>query len=540
MSFMPFDVAIAELTMAPHRYNAVIFTSQTVVNYNLVFVTRPFLSGAPFSNATANNKGGLSRLDILSLQDLARRDALVNLTSADCLGRLSSVFESEYKSVLLVTDIDSPAGSALIQTARASSSLPRSGTIRGSLPDAALDERAVQFCLAQRADAQTCGVSMNGSLLGIVSLLNLVSVISVAIVLFKPSFDPLVSLGDAVASFLQRPDPTTRGSCLMTKSDVWQGRWGFHEPKYWIPRDLFWLRVPSFPRWCLPIFFWTALTALAALAFAFAVSADPTGPLSGYGSASARAVYLLPPSTPASAAALVASLPQLLLGALYLATNSLLTTYYLSHESSLFALGEPRPLRVSSLPEGHQTTSLYLTLPRPWSWYLSILFAAMAFVLSQSVFVVAIRLVDPPSSSSSSSSSSYSPSTTPPPALVGLGLSTAALLTLLTLLLLLATSTLVPGLRRCPASPRNPTPAEFDPTDPDPAAAPVGNPLALPGGACSAVIAARCHPVPGEPAPWRARLVWGVVRRGAGGADMGRCAYTGRAAAPLDVGASYA
>lgn len=507
--------------MNPFSYNAVIFTSQTAANYSLVFVTQPFLSGAPFSNATTNNQGRMTRLEILALQDLARRDALDNLTATDCLGKFGGVFESEYQSVLLVTDVESP-GSALVQTARASTSQGKFRTIKDGLAVAKVGERSIQFCLAQKADEQSCRVSLNGSLLGIVSLLNLASVVSMAVVLFKPSFDPLVSLGDAVRSFLQHPDPTTRDSCLMTKIDVWQSRWGFREPKYWIPHDLFWLRVPSLPRWCVVVFLWAGLTALAATGLAFSVSADPSSRLSAFGAASSHTIYLLPSATPASAAALLASLPQLLLGALYLAVNSLISTYYLSHESSLYALGEPRPLRVSSRPEGQQITSLFLTLPRPWSWFLTTLFAAMAFILSQSIFVVSINLMDPESTTTAATSSRSTP-------LVGLGLSGTALLILLSLLLILLIAVAAPAFRRAP-----------------PAALAnglaVGNPLAMAGGSCSAVISARCHPSSKRELasrPWRRALVWGVVRQSAG-MEAGHCCYSALGATQLDVATSYA
>ncbi len=233
-------------------------------------------------------------------------------------------------------------------------------------------------------------MSLNGSLLGIVAVLNLATLILMATVLTKRGFKPLVSLGDAISSFLRDPDPTTRGSCLMSKPDVWQGRWGLREAKYWVPRDHYWFNSPSLPRWIFAIFVWLLLAGPATAALVLSVRSDPSGGLSSFGVASSHAVYSLPPSFPISAVAIIASLPQLLLAALYFTINSLMTTYFLSHESSLYALSQPRPLRVSANPKGHQVTSLYLTLPRPWSWFLVILFTGMSFVLSQSVIMVSV------------------------------------------------------------------------------------------------------------------------------------------------------
>lgn len=36
---------------------------------------------------------------------------------------------------------------------------------------------------------------------------------------------PLLTLGDAVASFMEQPDPTTAGQCWMSRTDVLHGRW---------------------------------------------------------------------------------------------------------------------------------------------------------------------------------------------------------------------------------------------------------------------------------------------------------------------------
>lgn len=515
-------------------YNAVIFTTQTAPDYPLVFVTQSFLDRAPFSNETANNAGGLNRLDILSLQDLAAREALVNLTTTKCLVEFGgAAIESDFKAVLLVTDVDSPSNS-LIQTATAagSPSLNQLLTKSSTGTDLALDSNAIQFCLAQPAGEQVCSVRLNGSLLGIVTLLNLISVICMAVVIFRPStsFDPLVSLGDALSSFLQNPDQHTRGSCLMTKMDVLQGRWGFGEAKYWVPQEHFWFRTPSLRRWFLAIFFWVTLTALSTAGLILIARADPSAHLAPFGTASRHAIYRLLPTSysagPDSAgAALIASLPQLLLGALYFSVNSLMTTYYLSHESSLLALGDSAPLRVSSSkPEGSQTTSLYLTLPRPWSWFLAILFTVMGFILSQSTFVVVVKLIDPSTSSSSSSDTTT---------LVSLGFSSAGLLILLSLLFVLSIAVLGLGFRRSPRAVLVNGQA-------------AGNPLALPGGSCSAVFSARCHPIPREKEIWERPVAWGVVVQNFAGSEeggmmnVGHCTYTAGGAAQLDVARSYA
>ncbi|KAH8893217.1 hypothetical protein GQ53DRAFT_821934 [Thozetella sp. PMI_491] len=490
-------------------YNATIFTTQSAFDADLVFVTESFLKGAQFSNDTSNNAGRLTRLDILALQDLAARNQLVNLTTAKCTQQFSGAFQTDFRAALLVTNRESTA-SSLLQTANAASLANFRSVDSTNALD--LDGAAVLYCLAQEsgAEEQTCSVSLNGSLLGIVCVLNLIIVICAVFALTKRSFEPLVTLGDAIASFLKDPDPTTRGCCLMTKPDVWQGRWGLREAKYWVPSEHFWFKTPSLPRWVFVIFAWLAPAGLAAAALVLGMRADPSGMLSGFGSASSHDVYTLPNAFPISAATIVASLPQLLLAVLYFATNALLTTYYLSHESSLYALGQPRPLRVSADAEGHQFTSLYLTLPRPWSWFLVTLFAGMSFVLSQSVVLVSVSLT----------------SATGTSRLIAIGFSGVGLLVFLALLVVLAVVVLGLGFRRAPAAVLVNGQA-------------VGNPLVLPAGSCSAVFSARCHRIPGESDVWQYPVSWGVVHQSEG-MDASHCTYTARGAAQLDIARSYA
>jgi hypothetical protein len=210
--------------------------------------------------------------------------------------------------------------------------------------------------------------------------------------------------------------------------------------------------------------------------------------------------------------ALITALPQLLLGILYLSSNALLTTYFLSQELSLFALG-PRSLRVSSHPAGTQTASLYLSLPRPVSWLLLAMFTALGFVLSQAVFPIV--------SSSATLQEEQQQSTAAP----RIAFNAQALLILFALLVLLLVSVLALGFRRTPAVALG--------------IGAKGNPLALSGGTCSALISARCHPMHSEGDFWLGPITWGVVEESSE-TQPGRCAFTGRTIGVLDAGRQYA
>ncbi|KAI8629916.1 hypothetical protein F5Y19DRAFT_63135 [Xylariaceae sp. FL1651] len=361
-----------------------------------------------------------------------------------------------------------------------------------------------------------CAVSISSSMLAIVALLNIVLVISMAIILTRSSFDPIATLGDAIRSFLRMPDHMTSNASLISKTDLQQGRWGPNEAKQYTVAKHYWLQAPSLTRWVLTISSWLIVGAPTAAALALMAQASSENVHTPLGTATPETIYHFPIPIETTQLALVAALPQLLLGILYLSTNALLTTYFLSHELSLFAVG-PRSLRVSSNPAGAQTASLYLSLPRPVSWLLLAIFAALGFVLSQAVFPIV--------SSSALPAGQQQPNPTP-----GIAFNVQGLLILLALLVSLLLFIVGLGLRR--------TPAAVPAGDGD-GGETKGNPLALRGSSCSAVISARCHPVRGEGEFWLGPVAWGVVDEGTD-ARPGRCAFTGNAAGHVDAGKLYA
>ncbi|SPQ22083.1 0c82ce2d-26cf-476e-8914-0ca15ab7d1b9 [Thermothielavioides terrestris] len=500
-------VVLATAVSTQIMYNAVIFVSQTAPNFKAAVVDESFVSGAPLSGDVSAITGGLSTTDLSALQQLVARGELVRLSAPACIDQFGGAFEPDYSTVLLISN------------AKAS---PLSQTPEGT--NLVSDQSAIQYCLAQPAPAPTCAVNLNSSLLGTVALLNSIALVATGAVLFKhsSSFRPLATLGDAISSFLDEPDPETQGACLLSKTDVCQGRWPLTEAKYWEPKHHYWLRSVSFPRWIVALLLWATCVGLATAGLAVSVNNDPAARLSPFGTASPHALALLPAGTPAAAAAVVASLPQLLLALLYFAVHALLASYYLSHESSLFATRSARPLRVSADSVGAQTTSLYLALPIPISGALAALFATMSFLLSQSFFPVSVQLLNYPLDPANNPTPSSSSST-----IIALGLSGTALLALLVLLGLLATAVLALGLRRAPAAAM--VNGELR-----------GNPMALPAGSCSAVISARCHPLARERAGLSGKpVMWGVVREGVG-FGVSHCGFTAGRAGLVEAGRNYA
>lgn len=512
------------------------------MSYNLIAVESSFLTGGQFSNASSSNSAGLSREAIQKVQGAALADELTNLTVSECVYVFTGAFNSDYQNLLLVINDGNDANS-LVATARAgigespssAQDVASTDTSDSANTQILVDGAPVQYCMGQAAtsDQETCTVKLNGVLLAVVLGLHLITFLGTAASLLLARFEPLVTLGDALSSFLRDPDPTTRMNGLLTKENLRtnMGGWGFTEGKYWVPqRDHRWFRSPSLTQWLVAGFWWILTLCLVAGILALTLASSTitstsssssssipatttTITLSHFGVPSAHTTYLLSSGASsemsASILAMICSLPQVLLAGLYFSTNALLTAFFLTRESSRYAIlftnAARRPLRVSADPQGHQTTSLYLTLPRPVSWALAIWFAAMGWVLSQACFVVSLT----------------SPSSSTTTNILGVGFSSTALLALL--LMLLALLLVVLGLAFfCKA------PAAIQATGQA-----IGNPLVFEGGSCSAVMSARCHRIPGETDVWKGHLCWGVVPE-MGDAPTSHVTYSARPLMEMD------
>lgn len=484
-------------------YNSLIFTTTSAPAVNMAFVSTSFVSS---STVSANvDLNGMSRSDLTNLQSKAKAEDLVKLTIAECITTFNDRFQTEYDGVLLISK--SGSNSLEIDTAEP-----------GTLLDAflkSLDKKtdSINHCLGNPVgdDDASSSLALSGPLLGVMTFVNLLFLLALAVVLLLAStrrdYHPLVTLGDSLASFLEDPDPTTQESCLMTKAEVEKGSWGQREAKFWVTQSCRWISTPSLVRWAVWLLTWITPLGLAAGALALAIKANPKAAFSSFSNATLVSAL---PNGPRVGLAIVAAMPHVLLGVLYLSTNALLSVFFLSHEMSMFvAPGRLIPLRISSgRPIGAQTTSLYLTLPRPLSWFMFFLFAGMAFLLSQGVFLVALNRDD---------GSKFS----------GIGFSPLPLLLLVILLVILGLFILGLSLRH--ADRRG---AVDD-------GKPAGNPLTLQGGSCSAVLSSRCHREPREDGVEALAVRWGVVRDGVG-MNPGHATFSSRPVGDIIVGRSYA
>lgn len=121
-------------------------------------------------------------------------------------------------------------------------------------------ESPVAYCMVEQVDT-FCKLQFSFPIAIAVVVSNFVKAICIALTLFLyRKHTPLVTIGDAVASFLDHPDPETYGRCLHTRETM-EYQWRFEdtnrtnetepiiEPTRFMPTKLLWGSAASETRW---------------------------------------------------------------------------------------------------------------------------------------------------------------------------------------------------------------------------------------------------------------------------------------------------
>jgi hypothetical protein len=106
---------------------------------------------------------------------------------------------------------------------------------QGYLPTPDMNFTKAQYCYSE-VRAEHCKIKVSTAIMTVVILCNISKVTCMFITIFYLKGAPLVTLGDAIESFLKRPDHTTKGLCLVSKEDIQNGVWTQPlKPKVWQP-----------------------------------------------------------------------------------------------------------------------------------------------------------------------------------------------------------------------------------------------------------------------------------------------------------------
>lgn len=202
----------------------------------------------------------------------AMNGSLLQLDNVACMAKYANTFVSNARNVLLVTTDTNPNHSYF----GASSWFPDTeipyfwicGDSWDSMPyenhkpvctlskaqagasSWSIWQHPISYCLIQPVEEE-CRLNFSLTIMIIVILANATKASIMILTWWKLRTPTLVTIGDAITSFLDDPDPTTAGICLATKRDIWKGKglWKDQGAKHWIPKRHFWFRAASVKRW---------------------------------------------------------------------------------------------------------------------------------------------------------------------------------------------------------------------------------------------------------------------------------------------------
>lgn len=461
-------------------YNSAVFQSLSSSSYAVAVVKDSFLRGSPWDLTAADLRAAgdpawdESRVSpdyidyprvIQDLQQTAATYRRLNVSS--CFDVYNDYWKPQGNAIILVANetVQSPPDDSLLMYAYI---VPRwddwgknmwalgNGTRRfvaqyssHAVTKWYLGPQSYQVagCLVQDPDGirPTCRFQYSPPIMITICIMNLVKV---GVMLWSwrtrnckgpntGDHQPLYTLGDAIASFMRRPDDTTAGMCLATKDDFLRRR-----PDKWKPwksvapspetgprvyrkQSRLWMEAASLRRWTILLMLCVCTIAAGGPLLATAISnlnhrniLTDLSSLSALGfGATTPLTFLvtrLPRQDPAGliSSVLLANLPQLLISVIYMLYNAMLSTFLVQREFSLMYKREKhKPLRVSE-PVGIQRSSYFISLPLRYGVPLYATSGLMHFLLSQSLFMARVTVFSPDGTvdtRASFSSCAYSP-----------------------------------------------------------------------------------------------------------------------------------
>ncbi|VUC26786.1 unnamed protein product [Clonostachys rosea] len=263
----------------------------------------------------------------------------------------------------------------------------------------------VSYCLSEKLENQ-CQLKVALSLIYVVILFNALKVVIIVVLAASDlvNQEPLVTIGDAAASFIDCPERATKDMCLLSSTDVHKAQkvdsyQGITTAVYQSRKNRY-SKAVSPNRWILA----SILTAVALVTLTGLLGYGLYDLNSRFSRADGQSLWDLgvggvnpytligwdiPRTGEVSviASVLITNLPQLLISLLYLILNSSITSMAAAIEWSKYAHGAHRPLRVS-FPKGGQRSTYFLQLPYRYGVPMLSLSVLIHWLVSQSLFVV--------------------------------------------------------------------------------------------------------------------------------------------------------
>ncbi|KAI0864851.1 hypothetical protein F4860DRAFT_501026 [Xylaria cubensis] len=247
---------------------------------------------------------------------------------------------------------------------------------------------SIDYCLVQPIET-TCRVGVAPALLLTVTLFVVIKTCTAIIVATSMGHarqEPLVTPGDAIASFITRPDVITAGYCTMSHGQIREAFRSYSSTAQSVARPWFgartvWASVIPKSKWATSYLFIIIGIGICIGLLSMAVSTANSG-----GFFPSNNSPIIPLNFTLVNSVLLANTPQLLLTFCYFTYNNIFTQLYSAQEWAQFGYGF-FPLRVTD-PKGHQLSTYRLQLPYRYSLSLMAVSIFLHWVLANTIYVL--------------------------------------------------------------------------------------------------------------------------------------------------------
>ncbi|OQE44821.1 hypothetical protein PENCOP_c002G08560 [Penicillium coprophilum] len=435
-------ICLASSSLPFHlMYNSTIFSTTSVTAYN-IFLGHGNLDKIPSPDLEVPLHDTDKWSSFNGLLSSAKSGSLQRLDPQECVDNYAQTFQTTYGDVLLVTEqvrtnisyVYLTTQGVLVPRLYLALTPPQadpykwlcpsdwSGDCEAYLPtiQAQIKEDKwtvastissgggwkVDYCLAEKA-RQFCKLQYSFPLTMVVIAFNLVKSAILYYMWFGMKEAPILTIGDAITSFLRRPDPYTKGGCLLLNreaqsmsrfSSASSRKYPLHEPRRYDRKRRRWGSAVSIRRWVFSIFLGllAIIACIALLVYGISqIRSKSTVWQATLGEVNPGTLIIGNgwPST-LIPIVIIANIPQLLFSFLYFAFNSLLTAMNIAAEWSGYAV-KRKGLRISGSPSLSQRSNYFLSLPYRYAIPLMVVSAILHWLISQSLFIVGIEAYSP-------------------------------------------------------------------------------------------------------------------------------------------------
>ncbi|KAH7348829.1 hypothetical protein BKA65DRAFT_501524 [Rhexocercosporidium sp. MPI-PUGE-AT-0058] len=277
------------------------------------------------------------------------------------------------------------------------------------------DEWPIDYCLAEPTHLTgMCQLQYSLVIMLAVLFANAIKLFCIVYVLTTHLDTVLATIGDAISSFLENPDPVTINRPFLSRGQARKfNMTSSGEPAAYRPYRLRWWQAPSWARWVVTLFFCIIAISITGKlltygneSFLDSAAGEYKSPYDlSFGSYSEFAILTILASGQSNLTAkdfdsnsiliamvALANLPQVIVSCLYFAYNTIYTSMVSADEWSRFTKNR-KALRTTD-PRGEQRSTYWLSLPWTYALPLALASSVLHWLISQSLFISRTEVLD--------------------------------------------------------------------------------------------------------------------------------------------------